>query len=95
MSVVKFPLESCLKGYNKKLSINSDSKFQLYDGMTGLPLRNKTTVGILYMFKLNHLVDDNLHARSIGPYSILTQQPLKDKSHKGGQMLGEMEVWML
>ncbi|PIM95454.1 DNA-directed RNA polymerase subunit beta [Candidatus Hodgkinia cicadicola] len=93
--LVKSPFESCLKNYNKRLSINSDGKFQLYDGITGLPFRNKTTVGILYIFKLNHLVDDKLHARSIGPYSIVTQQPLKGKSHKGGQRLGEMEVWAL
>ncbi|PIM96223.1 DNA-directed RNA polymerase subunit beta [Candidatus Hodgkinia cicadicola] len=93
--LVKFPFESCLKDFNNRLLIKTNDKIQLYDGMTGLPLKDKTTVGIIYMFKLNHLIDDKLHARSIGPYSIVTQQPLKGKSHKGGQRLGEMEVWAL
>ncbi|PIM96484.1 DNA-directed RNA polymerase subunit beta [Candidatus Hodgkinia cicadicola] len=91
----KFPFEPCLEVFNNRLLIKADDKIQLYDGMTGSPFRNKTTVGIIYMLKLNHLVDDKIHARSVGPYSIVTQQPLKGKSHKGGQRLGEMEVWAL
>ncbi|PIM95038.1 DNA-directed RNA polymerase subunit beta [Candidatus Hodgkinia cicadicola] len=71
---------SCLNDFNNRLSIDSSNKFQLYDGITGLPFKNKTTVGIMYIFKLNHLVDDKIHARSTGPYSIVTQHPLKRKS---------------
>ncbi len=90
-----FSFEPCLKDFNKRLTIDLSGKLQLYDGVSGLPFKNKTTVGIIYIFKLNHLVDDKIHARSTGPYSIVTQQPLKGKSHKGGQRLGEMEVWAL
>ncbi|PIM96932.1 DNA-directed RNA polymerase subunit beta [Candidatus Hodgkinia cicadicola] len=93
--LVKFPLEPCLEHFNKRLSVDFSGKLQLHDGITGLPFKNKTTVGIIYIFKLNHLVDDKIHARSTGPYSIVTQQPLKGKSYKGGQRLGEMEVWAL
>ncbi len=66
---------------------------QLYDGRTGEPFATKVTVGIMYMMKLHHLVDDKIHARSIGPYSLVTQQPLGGKAQFGGQRLGEMEVW--
>jgi len=65
----------------------------LYDGRTGEPFDKPITVGIMYMLKLHHLVDDKLHARSIGPYSLVTQQPLGGKAQFGGQRLGEMEVW--
>jgi DNA-directed RNA polymerase subunit beta len=65
----------------------------LYDGRTGDPFATKVTVGIMYMMKLHHLVDDKIHARSIGPYSLVTQQPLGGKAQFGGQRLGEMEVW--
>jgi DNA-directed RNA polymerase subunit beta len=65
----------------------------LYDGRTGGPFATKVTVGIMYMMKLHHLVDDKIHARSIGPYSLVTQQPLGGKAQFGGQRLGEMEVW--
>jgi DNA-directed RNA polymerase subunit beta len=65
----------------------------LYDGRTGGPFASKVTVGIMYMLKLHHLVDDKIHARSIGPYSLVTQQPLGGKAQFGGQRLGEMEVW--
>ncbi len=68
---------------------------QLYDGQTGEPFDNKATVGIMYMLKLHHLVDDKIHARSIGPYSLVTQQPLGGKAQFGGQRLGEMEVWAM
>ena len=67
----------------------------LYDGRTGEPFDKKVTVGTMYMLKLHHLVDDKLHARSIGPYSLVTQQPLGGKAQFGGQRLGEMEVWAM
>jgi DNA-directed RNA polymerase subunit beta len=67
----------------------------LYDGRTGEPFDQQVTVGTLYVIKLHHLVDDKLHARSIGPYSLVTQQPLGGKAQFGGQRLGEMEVWAM
>ena len=67
----------------------------LYDGRTGEPFDQDVTVGIMYMLKLHHLVDDKIHARSIGPYSLVTQQPLGGKAQFGGQRLGEMEVWAM
>ncbi|MDE7433760.1 MAG: hypothetical protein K2M43_01260 [Mycoplasmoidaceae bacterium] len=67
-------------------------KFQLYDGKTGEPFSGKTTVGVMYMMKLDHMVDDKVHARAVGPYSKITQQPLGGKSQNGGQRFGEMEV---
>ena len=70
-------------------------KIQLYDGRTGEAFAEKATVGVMYMLKLDHLVDDKIHARSIGPYSLVTQQPLGGKAQFGGQRLGEMEVWAL
>ena len=75
------------------LPINGQAK--LYDGRTGEPFRHKVTVGTMYMLKLHHLVDDKIHARSIGPYSLVTQQPLGGKAQFGGQRLGEMEVWAM
>ena len=72
-----------------------DGKVQLYDGRTGEPFENRTTVGIMYMLKLHHLVIDKMHARSTGPYSLVTQQPLGGKAQLGGQRFGEMEVWAL
>jgi len=72
-----------------------DGKFQVFDGRTGEPFENRVTIGIMYMLKLCHLVDDKIHARSIGPYSIVTQQPLGGKAQFGGQRFGEMEVWAL
>ncbi len=73
----------------------TDGKMQLYDGRTGEPFENKVTVGYMYMLKLIHLVDDKIHARSTGSYSLVTQQPLGGKAKFGGQRLGEMEVWAL
>jgi DNA-directed RNA polymerase subunit beta len=70
-------------------------KIQLYDGRTGEPFSQKTTVGFMYILKLHHLVDDKIHARSTGPYSLITQQPLGGKARTGGQRFGEMEVWGL
>ena len=72
-----------------------DGKVTLYDGRTGLPFENRVTVGYMYMLKLIHLVDDKIHARSTGPYSLVTQQPLGGKAQFGGQRFGEMEVWAL
>ncbi len=73
----------------------NDGKEILYDGRTGEPFFNRVTVGIMYMLKLHHLVDEKIHARSTGPYSLVTQQPLGGKAQFGGQRLGEMEVWAL
>ncbi|MFM1824288.1 MAG: DNA-directed polymerase beta subunit, partial [Planctomycetota bacterium] len=70
-------------------------KVQLYDGRTGEPFNQRTTVGYMYILKLHHLVDDKIHARSTGPYSLITQQPLGGKARTGGQRFGEMEVWAL
>ncbi|HSH84006.1 MAG TPA: DNA-directed RNA polymerase subunit beta, partial [Guyparkeria sp.] len=72
-----------------------DGQVQLYDGRSGEPFERKTTVGYMYILKLNHLVDDKMHARSTGPYSLVTQQPLGGKAQFGGQRFGEMEVWAL
>ena len=72
-----------------------DAKTVLYDGRTGEPFDSRVSVGVMYMIKLAHMVDDKLHARSIGPYSLVTQQPLGGKAQFGGQRFGEMEVWAL
>ncbi len=79
----------------KEAGLPSDGKIQLYDGRTGEPFDHRTTVGIVYMMKLSHLVEDKIHARSVGPYSLVTQQPLGGKAQHGGQRFGEMEVWAL
>ncbi|MGI8786839.1 MAG: DNA-directed RNA polymerase subunit beta [Pyrinomonadaceae bacterium] len=76
-------------------SVGPSGKTRLYDGMTGDQFEQKVTVGYIYMLKLSHLVDDKIHARSIGPYSLITQQPLGGKAQFGGQRFGEMEVWAL
>ncbi len=75
--------------------LDADGKTVLYDGRTGEPFENRVTVGCVYMLKLHHLVDDKIHARSTGPYSLVTQQPLGGKAQFGGQRFGEMEVWAL
>lgn len=75
--------------------LDTDGKTILYDGRSGLPFENRVTVGCVYMLKLHHLVDDKIHARSTGPYSLVTQQPLGGKAQFGGQRFGEMEVWAL
>lgn len=79
----------------KEAGLPEGGRVTLYDGRTGEPFDQKTTVGYIYMLKLNHLVQDKMHARSIGPYSLITQQPLGGKAQFGGQRLGEMEVWAL
>ena len=75
--------------------LESNGKTVLYDGRTGEPFDKPITVGVMYMLKLHHLVDDKIHARSTGPYSLVTQQPLGGKAQFGGQRFGEMEVWAL
>ena len=87
--------ERDLKGYLEKAEIPGSGKTTLSDGMTGEPFEQRVTVGYIYMLKLSHLVDDKIHARSIGPYSLITQQPLGGKAQFGGQRFGEMEVWAL
>lgn len=79
----------------KKADLPEDGKIKLIDGRTGLPFDRPVTVGMIYMLKLNHLVEDKVHVRSIGPYSLITQQPLGGKAQFGGQRFGEMEVWAL
>ncbi|MGO3170270.1 MAG: DNA-directed RNA polymerase subunit beta [Bavariicoccus seileri] len=82
-------------GTVKEAGLASDAKTVLYDGRTGEPFDNRISVGVMYMIKLAHMVDDKLHARSTGPYSLVTQQPLGGKAQFGGQRFGEMEVWAL
>ncbi len=82
-------------GWMDRAGLNNDGKTVLYDGRTGEAFKNKVTVGVMYMLKLHHLVDEKIHARSTGPYSLVTQQPLGGKAQFGGQRLGEMEVWGL
>lgn len=84
-----------IKEMLKSAGLPESGQVQLYDGKTGEPFHQNTTVGCMYMLKLHHLVDDKVHARSTGPYSLVTQQPLGGKAHFGGQRLGEMEVWAL
>ena len=79
----------------KEANLDEDGKTVLYDGRTGEPFDNRISVGVMYMIKLHHMVDDKLHARSTGPYSLVTQQPLGGKAQFGGQRFGEMEVWAL
>lgn len=87
--------EEMIKAELKKAGLPEDGKTVLYDGKTGQPFDSTVTVGVNYMLKLSHLVDDKMHARSVGPYSMITQQPLGGKAQMGGQRFGEMEVWAL
>jgi len=87
--------ETDIKEELKKAGFSEDGKIILYDGRTGLPFPEKITVGYIYMMKLIHMVTDKIHMRSIGPYSLITQQPLGGKAQFGGQRFGEMEVWAL
>ncbi len=84
-----------LKAIMKEAGIAPDGKTVLYDGRTGEPYENRISVGVMYMIKLSHMVDDKLHARSVGPYTLVTQQPMGGKAQNGGQRFGEMEVWAL
>jgi len=88
-------LEEEVRVLLKKAGIHSSGKTTLFDGKSGDPFEQMVTVGFIYMLKLSHLVDDKIHARSIGPYSLITQQPLGGKAQFGGQRFGEMEVWAL
>ncbi|MDI6602706.1 MAG: DNA-directed RNA polymerase subunit beta, partial [Patescibacteria group bacterium] len=87
--------EKKIKEELKRAGLPEDGKVTLYDGRTGLPFSEKITVGYMYIMKLIHMVEDKIHMRSIGPYSLITQQPLSGKSQFGGQRFGEMEVWAL
>lgn len=87
--------EEDIRNYLKEAGLPENGKATLYDGRTGEPFDNEVTVGYVYMLKLAHLVDDKIHARSTGPYSLVTQQPLGGKAQFGGQRFGEMEVWAL
>ncbi len=86
-------LEDALSKYASECLPTNDCKITLYDGRTGEPFMEKVTIGIMYIMKLNHLVEDKMHARSTGPYSLITRQPLGGKAQFGGQRFGEMEVW--
>ena len=88
---VEEDIRNCLES----AGLDTDGKTVLYDGRTGIPFDNRVTVGYMYFLKLHHLVDDKIHARSTGPYSLVTQQPLGGKAQFGGQRFGEMEVWAL
>ena len=88
-------LETEVKTTLQKAGLPESGQAILFDGRTGEAFEENVTVGIMYMLKLHHLVDDKIHARSIGPYSLVTQQPLGGKAQFGGQRLGEMEVWAL
>ena len=87
--------EQDIKAALRQAGLPEDGRVTLYDGKTGMPFDQKVVVGQIYMMKLHHLVDDKIHARSTGPYSLVTQQPLGGKAQFGGQRLGEMEVWAL
>jgi len=87
--------EKGIQGMLEKAGFDTTGQVTLYDGKTGDPFKHKVTVGVMYVLKLHHLVDDKIHARSIGPYSLVTQQPLGGKAQFGGQRLGEMEVWAM
>jgi DNA-directed RNA polymerase subunit beta len=87
--------ESEIRDMLKSVDLPENGQTILFDGRTGEPFNQEVTVGMIYMLKLHHLVDDKIHARSIGPYSLVTQQPLGGKAQFGGQRLGEMEVWAM
>jgi DNA-directed RNA polymerase subunit beta len=94
-AVFDSPSEEYVKGLLRDAGLPDDGKAQLHDGRTGEKFEQKTTVGYIYMLKLHHLVEDKVHARATGPYSLITQQPLGGKARFGGQRFGEMEVWAL
>ena len=87
--------EAEIKELLRETGLPEDGKTILFNGESGEPFDQKVTVGVMYMLKLHHLVEEKIHARAIGPYSLVTQQPLGGKAHFGGQRLGEMEVWAL
>ena len=87
--------ENDINNLLKKANLSTSGQITLYDGRTGQKFDRPVTVGYIYMLKLHHLVDDKIHGRSVGPYSLVTQQPLGGKAQFGGQRFGEMEVWAL
>ena len=87
--------ENRIRDYLKEAGLPETGKTVLHDGCTGEPFYQKIVVGYMYMLKLNHLVSSKIHARAVGPYSLITQQPLGGKAQYGGQRFGEMEVWAL
>src|SRR5205085_7698124 len=87
--------EAKIQSMLKEAGLPEDGKQQLFDGRTGEAFKERTTVGSMYMIKLNHMVADKIHARSTGPYTMVTQQPLGGKAQDGGQRFGEMEAWAL
>ena len=87
--------EDVIKDFLREAGLPESGQIVLFDGRTGEPFNQEITVGQMYMLKLHHLVDEKIHARSIGPYSLVTQQPLGGKAQFGGQRLGEMEVWAI
>jgi DNA-directed RNA polymerase subunit beta len=89
------PSEDRIRSMFQRLDLPLDGKTILFDGVTGERLKERVMVGVMYFMKLNHLVDDKIHARSTGSYALITQQPLGGKAQFGGQRLGEMEVWAL
>jgi len=93
--VFQSPTTEMIEAKLKKAGLPTNSKVVIHDGRTGVPFVNPVFVGVIYFMKLHHLVDDKMHARSTGPYSLVTQQPLGGKAQFGGQRLGEMEVWAL
>lgn len=95
LPVFNSPSHEKISSLSEKLGYSSDCQVDLYDGLTGEKFDRKVTVGYMYMMKLHHLVDGKMHARSVGPYSLVSQQPLGGKSYFGGQRLGEMECWAL
>src|SRR5699024_12489099 len=97
-SLTLFPYTTLFRSHIidfSKIELDRDGKTTVYDGRTGEKFDNRVTVGYMYYLKLHHLVDDKIHARSSGPYSLVTQQPLGGKAQFGGQRFGEMEVWAL
>jgi DNA-directed RNA polymerase subunit beta len=87
--------EQSIQSMMKMAGFATTGQVTLFDGKSGVPFKQQVTVGVMYVLKLHHLVDDKIHARSIGPYSLVTQQPLGGKAQFGGQRLGEMEVWAM
>lgn len=86
---------SMIESLMEQSGMEEDGKVQLFNGKTGEPFKERTTVGVIYMLKLHHQIEDKLHARSVGPYSMITQQPLGGKAQNGGQRFGEMECWAI
>ena len=89
------PGSQVVTDYLDKADLSNSGQVYLYDGRSGMKFDRPVTVGYIYMLKLHHLVDDKIHGRSVGPYSLVTQQPLGGKAQLGGQRFGEMEVWAL